>query len=691
MPRCLCWLFCTVTAFAADWPYYGGGPDQMRYSPLTQITRENVGRLQPAWTYDTGDAFPGSEMQCQPVVAHGVLYATSPKLRVFALDAATGALKWSFEPNKDAKNPTRTRIRGLMYWERGDARRIYFGARHWLYALDARTGEPVAGFGQDGRIDLREGFAGRDPRTLNVGVNTPGVFYGDLLILGSIVPEGLPSAPGDIRAFNVDTGRQQWAFHTIPHPGELGYDTWPKDAWRYSGGANAWSGVALDEKRGLVYASTGSAAYDFYGANRHGDNLFANTILCLRAATGERVWHFQGVKHDIWDRDFPAPPSLVTITRDGAASTSSRRSRRTGGPTCSIARRADRSSRWRRSKAPASDVPGERASATQVLPTLPPPFTRQRFTEDLITTRTPAAHAAVREAVADAAQGRRVRPAKPAGHHPVSRHGRRRRVGRHRVRPGLGPAVRQRQRDGVDGEAGRAQDAGRRAGDAARCSTSATARRAIARTCGATRRSSRRSSASARAAASTRSPTIVREGGGRMPGYKQLHGAVRRAIVRVRRERTLGDASSGQAVALRRALHARRRHPLHRSRRLPRHHAALGHADRHRPEQGGHRVAGAARRGAWLGPRRIPAARTTAARSSPPAASSSSARPTTTSKFRAFDAATGKVLWETTLPAAGNATPAVYEVDGRQYVVIAAGGGKWGAPSGGSYVAFALP
>ena len=260
-------------------------------------------------------------------------------------------MKWSFDPNKDAKNPTRTRIRGLMYWERGDARRIYFGARHWLYALDARTGEPIAGFGQDGRIDLREGFAGRDPRTLNVGVNTPGVFYGDLLILGSIVPEGLPSAPGDIRAFNVDTGRQQWAFHTIPHPGELGYDTWPKDAWKYSGGANAWSGVALDEKRGLVYASTGSAAYDFYGANRHGDNLFANTILCLRAATGERVWHFQGVKHDIWDRDFPAPP-VARHHHAGRppASTSSRRSPRTGAPTCSIARRATRSSRWRRSR-----------------------------------------------------------------------------------------------------------------------------------------------------------------------------------------------------------------------------------------------------------------------------------------------------------------------------------------------------
>ncbi|HEX6210251.1 MAG TPA: PQQ-binding-like beta-propeller repeat protein, partial [Methylomirabilota bacterium] len=181
---------------STDWRHYGGSPHQTRYSPLTQITPDNVGRLEVAWSYDTGDAFEGSEMQCQPVVAHGVLYATSPKLRVFALDAATGRQTWSFSPLPDAEKPSRTRIRGLMYWERGDARRIYFAARHWLYALDAKTGKPLAGFGQEGRVDLRQGFRGRDPRTLTVGVNTPGVFYGDLLVLGSVVPEGLPSTPG---------------------------------------------------------------------------------------------------------------------------------------------------------------------------------------------------------------------------------------------------------------------------------------------------------------------------------------------------------------------------------------------------------------------------------------------------------------------------------------------------------------
>jgi quinoprotein glucose dehydrogenase len=249
-----------LAAASSDWAHYGGSPDQLRYSPLAEITRENVRTLKVAWTYDTGDAFSGSEMQCQPVVAHGVLYATSPKLRVFALAAATGVPKWSFDPNPEAKDPIRTRIRGLMYWERGDERRRFLAARQWLYALDARTGRPVPGFGRDGRIDLREGFEGRDPRSLTVGINPPGVFLGDLVVVGSIVPEGLPSAPGDIRAFDVHTGRQRWAFHTIPHPGEPGYETWPKDAWRYAGGANAWSGVSLDERRGLVYAATGSAS-----------------------------------------------------------------------------------------------------------------------------------------------------------------------------------------------------------------------------------------------------------------------------------------------------------------------------------------------------------------------------------------------------------------------------------------------
>jgi quinoprotein glucose dehydrogenase len=687
--RLLLFLFLTTSTLAADWPHYGGGPDQTRYSRLTQITPANVRSLRIAWTYDTRDAFQGSEMQCQPVVAHGVLYATSPKLRVFALNAATGAEIWSFDPNQDAKTPTRTRIRGLMYWERGNERRIYFAGRHWLYALDASTGKPLAGFGQNGRIDLREGFRGRDPRTISVGVNTPGVFYHDLLILGSIVPEGLPSAPGDVRAFDIHTGRQMWAFHTIPHPGEFGYDTWPKDAWRYSGGANAWAGLSLDERRGLVYASTGSAAYDFYGANRHGDNLFANTILCLRAATGERVWHFQGVKHDVWDRDFPAPPSLITIHRDGheidvvAQIAKNGRvyvlDRDSGRPVFPMTE----------IQAPASDIEGEKVSATQVLPTLPPPFTRQRFTEDLITRRTPDAEKAVRE------QWLKLR--KRGEFDPPSTQGT-------ILFPGM---------DGGGEWGGAAYDANsglfyvnanemawlvklveRKMPDG----EPTTGKTLYLRYCAACHRADLRGNPPefpslvgvGRRRDVDQIEDVVREGAGRMPAYAELHGAVRRAIVGYvvtgRSGVVRGDVPTPFDVKYTLDGYIRFTDPEGFPAVTPPW-GTLTAIDMNRAAI------------AWQVPLgEVPGSGLTAT------GSENYGGPVVTAsgllfigatnydkKFRAFDARSGKMLWETTLPAAGNATPAVYEVNGKQYVAIAAGGGKWGAPSGGSYVAFSLP
>jgi quinoprotein glucose dehydrogenase len=673
---------------ASDWPHYGGGPAQNRYSTLTQITPANVKTLKVAWTYDTKDAFDGSEMQCQPVVAHGVLYATSPKLRVFALNAATGAELWSFDTNKDAKTLTRTRIRGLMYWERGADRRIYFASRHWLYALDAKTGKLLPGFGQDGRIDLREGFEGRDPRTLSVGVNTPGVFYRDLLIVGSIVPEGLPSAPGDIRAFDVNTGRQKWAFHTIPHPGEFGYDTWPAEAWKYSGGANAWSGLALDERRGFVYASTGSASYDFYGANRHGDNLFANTMLCLRASTGERVWHFQAVKHDVWDRDFPASPSLITIRHDGrqrdvvAQTAKNGRlyvlDRDTGKPLFPL----------ESIQARPSDVEGEKLSTSQVLPTLPPPYTRQRFTEDLITKRTPAAEKAVREEWQKLRKGGEFDPPSTQGTI---------------LFPGM---------DGGGEWGGTAYDpksgflyvnanemawkvklVERKMPDG----EVATGKTLYERYCASCHRpdlvgnppefpslvdvGKRRNV--------DEIERVVHDGAGRMPGHPELHTAVRRAIVDYvltgRSEQVRGDTPTPFDVRYTLDGYIRFTDPDGFPAITPPW-GTLTAIDMNRATI------------AWQVPLgEIPGSGLTGT------GSENYGGPVVTAsgllfigatnydkKFRAFDAHTGKVLWETTLPAAGNATPAVYDVNGKQYIVIAAGGGK-NAPSGGSYVAFALP
>jgi quinoprotein glucose dehydrogenase len=682
-------LTLSAAAAGSDWSFYGGGPTQTRYSPLTQINPSNVGSLKVAWTYDTGDAFKGSEMQCQPVVAHGVLYAASPKLRVFALDAATGAPRWSFDPFTGETTPSRTRIRGLMYWERGEDRRLYFAARHWLYALDAATGKPIPAFGRAGRIDLRAGFEGRDPRAISVGMNTPGVFYGDLLILGSLVPEGLPSAPGDIRAFNVFSGNQVWAFHTIPHPGEFGYDTWPPDAWKYTGGANAWSGVSLDEKRGLVYASTGSASYDFYGANRVGDDLFANTILCLKAGTGERVWHFQAVKHDLWDRDFPAPPALITISKDGrsidvVAQTAKNGNvyvldRETGQPIYPM----------REVTPPVSDVPGEHSAPTQLLPTLPPPFTRQQFTEDLITKRTPEAEKAVRaiwetlrkrgEYDPPSTQGTILFPGMDGGGE----------WGGVAFDPSSGLLY-----VNANEMAWRVRLAERKMPTGGPVS----GKTLYLRYCAACHRADLKGTP-------PEFPSLVgigtrrnieeiadkiSQGGGRMPPFAEMHSAVRRAIVEY--------IASGKSVMVRadQPTPFDLRYSLDGLGRLsdPDGFPAIT------PPWGTLTAIDMNKASiAWQVPLgEMPGS------GIPNSGSENYGGPVVTAggvvfigatvydrKFHAFDAHTGKLLWETELPAAGNATPAVYDVNGKEFVVIGAGGGKWGAPSGGTYVAFALP
>jgi len=298
-------------ADSADWPV-NGGRDNIRYSPLTQINRRTVARLRVAWTYDSHDAFKGSEMQSNPIVVDGVLYATTPTLRVVALDAETGRELWTFDPSAGGGTRTRFRHRGVTVHDD----RVFVTYRSFLYALDKRTGKPIPSFGTDGRIDMREGL-GRPAERLSVSASTPGAVFEDLLIMGSSVPETLPGSPGHLRAFDVKTGRQRWIFHTIPQPGELGYETWSEDSYKISGGANAWAGVTVDRTTGLVFAATGSASFDFYGVNRRGDNLFADCVLALDARTGRRVWHFQAVKHDVWDWDFPAAPNLVSVKRNG--------------------------------------------------------------------------------------------------------------------------------------------------------------------------------------------------------------------------------------------------------------------------------------------------------------------------------------------------------------------------------------
>jgi quinoprotein glucose dehydrogenase len=296
------------------------------------------------------------------------------------LDAASGKLLWKFDSGIKGTQPDR----GLAFWSDEKDKRILVGVMNFLYALDAATGKPIAAFGKDGRIDLR-GDLGRAPEKQSVALTSPGIVYKDLIIVGGRNPETLPAAPGDVRAYDVRSAKLHWSFHTIPHPGEYGYETWPKEAWNYSGAANNWAGMALDPKRGIVYVPTGSAAFDFYGGDRVGDDLFANCLIALNAETGERMWHFQGVRHDLWDRDFPSPPTLVTVIREGkqidAVAQTTKQGfvylfdRSSGKPLFQIEYR----------KYPQSTVPSEAAASEQPLPTKPAPFARQLLTEDMLT------------------------------------------------------------------------------------------------------------------------------------------------------------------------------------------------------------------------------------------------------------------------------------------------------------------
>jgi quinoprotein glucose dehydrogenase len=673
---------------SGEWPMYTADLKGSKYSPLDQIGANNFSKLEVAWRFKTDFLGPRAEfnLQATPLMVDGVVYSTAGTRRaVVALDAATGRTLWS---RAFGGLPT---YRGFSYWENKDRsdRRLLFSADSSLYALDARTGAAIPSFGQTGRVDLRQGLPRARPDASFLHSNTPGRIFENLILMGSGTGEQYDAPPGDLRAFDVVSGALVWTFHTIPHPGEFGYDTWPKDAWTYTGGANAWSGISLDEKRGLVFAATGSAAYDFYGGNRHGDNLFANTILCLRAATGQRVWHFQGVKHDVWDRDFPASPALITISKDGrprdviAQIAKNGRTyvldRETGEPIFPM----------EEIKTPPSDVPGEKLSPTQVVPTLPPPFTRQKFTEDLITKRTPEAEKAVRE------EWLKLR--KAGEFDPPSLQGT-------VLFPGMDGGG---EWGGVafDPTSGllfvNANEMTWRVKLAERKLPNAkpTNGKALYQTyCASCHRADLKGTPpefpSLAGIGERRSvdevSAAVRQGGGRMPAYMDMHPAMRRAIVQYVVSGTSLRVDSGKPTPfdVRYSLDGDVRFtdpdgfpaiapPWGTLTAIDLNKAAI----------------------AW----QVPLGERPGSGLKSPGSENYGGPVATASgllfigatvydnMFRALDSRTGRVLWETTLPAAGNATPAVYAVDGKQYVVIGAGGGKWGAESGGTYVAFALP
>lgn len=675
--------------FARDWAYYGGGANGDRFSPLTQIDASNVAQLQPAWRIDG----PSGGLQTTPLVIGGILYAYTATQQVFAADAETGKNIWTFDSGVVGRQPAR----GLTYWSEGGERRLFAGVMDRLYALDPRTGRPIPSFGENGAVDLRKDLGNAFEKNATY-LTSPGVIYKDVIIVGFRTSETKPAAPGWIRAYDVRTGKLRWTFHTIPQPGEPGYETWPKDAYKTAGAANAWAGMVVDEKNGIVFVPTGSAVDDMYGADRKGNNLFADTLLALDAATGRRLWHFQGVHHDMWDRDFPSPPVLLTVRRNGrnieAVAQATKQGfvfvfeRRTGKPLFPIKERPF----------PASDTPGEAASPTQPAPTAPAPFARQRLTEDLLTDRTPEAHAWAVEAFRKLRGGGLFVPYK-VGQQTI-------------VFPGY---------DGGAEWGGQAVDPRTgvfyiNANDIAWTGSLAERRASAAASPGADVYASQ--CAACHGADRSGSPPqfpslvdlesrmtaeevagVVHNGRGRMPPFPALTGATLDALIAyVRTGKEATSAGDRAEVASSTPAQARYTFTGYRKFRDPDGYPAV------KPPWGTLSAIDL-NSGQYVWRRPLGEYPELVARGLRDTGSENYGGPVVTAsgvvfiaatiydcKLRAFDAKTGKLLWQGALPYAGNATPATYMVNGRQYVVIATSNSRNPkAPSGSAYVAFALP
>lgn len=689
-----------------DWKHYGGSKENIRYSSLTQIDTANVDRLQVAWVYhsEKSDSTKYGPMECNPIIVNNVLYGVSPKLKLFAVDAATGKQKWSFDPADSITNKTWHRKsvnmnRGVAYWEEGDDKRIIFTVGPIVFSINAITGKPVPTFGAEGGINLSFGLD-RDPKKVFVAPTSPVMVYKNLFILSGLVGD---LTPGHIRAFDVKTGEQKWIFHTVPYPGEAGYETWEDTtAYKFMGSTNSWAGFSLDEKRGILFAPTGNPTNDFYGGQRLGQGLYGNCLLALNAETGKLIWHFQTVHHDVWDRDIPTPPALVTVMSEGKEVDAVAQPTKAG--FIFLFERETGRQLFKVDEVPVptnSPLKNEKLWPTQPVPRLPKPIVRQIMTEKDLNKLVPdSSYQDIRKKFLSYRTGNMFTPPSVEGTLILPGYD----GGAEWGGPSFDPTTNLLyvNANEMTWILNMVENKPRKTKPRTNLEAGVSLYTQYCMGCHGPERLGGGDYPSIigveRKYNAQQLQELISTGRRMMPGFNNLTKEEKNAIVSFISNNTIEQVKKYTG-------------PVEKEDNAPKPLYGFTGYNKFLTKEGYPAIdppwgtLNAINLNTGQLEWRIPLGEfeELKAKGIPPTGRENYGGPVVTAggvlfigatadgKFRAINKRTGKILWETDLPASGVATPAVYAVNGKQYVVIACGGSKWGGKSSDAYVAFSLP